>query len=113
MITRGMNVLTRKCGTLSSLSAAVALAVPSVALAHIERDSYWPDPAPDTSVTPAAGGEVPKSRSLASALKARRGDLRVVCQADSLRRARRSIRLARTTASKLRPTSERDRLSRR
>ena len=30
------------------------LAIPAAALAHIERPAYWPDPAPDTSVNPAA-----------------------------------------------------------
>ena len=50
------------------LATAAALAAPPVALAHIERDAYWPDPAPDTTVSPAAGGAVPQPRSLASAL---------------------------------------------
>jgi hypothetical protein len=49
------------------------LLVPQVALSHIERNSYWPDPAPDTSVKPAAGGKVPKARSLSSAAKRHRG----------------------------------------
>ena len=40
------------------------LVVVSQASAHIERASYWPDPAPDTSVSPPAGGKVPKARSL-------------------------------------------------
>jgi len=30
-----------------------------VAAAHIERASYWPDPAPDCSVNPCAGGALP------------------------------------------------------
>lgn len=46
----------------------LALALPTGAQAHIERSSYWPDPAADTSVNPPAGGEVPAARSLASAL---------------------------------------------
>ena len=37
----------------------------ATAYGHIERSSYWPDPAPDTSVKPAAGGKVPKARTLA------------------------------------------------
>ena len=61
--------------------AAVAMLVPAFALAHIERASYWPDPAPDTSVKPAAGGSVPAVRSIFSALKKKKpGKTRVVCQ---------------------------------
>ena len=36
----------------------VALAIVVAASAHIERASYWPDPAPDNSVSPPAGGKV-------------------------------------------------------
>src|SRR5947209_6615831 len=50
------------------VAALLALVVPALAFAHIERASYWPDPAPDTSVTPPAGGQVPRVRTLASAL---------------------------------------------
>jgi parallel beta-helix repeat protein len=46
----------------------LALALPTGAQGHIERSSYWPDPAADTSVTPPAGGRVPTARSLASTL---------------------------------------------
>jgi hypothetical protein len=61
--------------------AAVAVLVPAVALAHIERASYWPDPAPDKSVKPAAGGSVPAVRKVFSALdKKKPGTTRVVCQ---------------------------------
>ena len=81
------------------------LLVPAVAGAHLERPSYWPDPAPDTSVTPAAGGKVPKARSLASAVTGKGpGKVRVVCQPDSLRQAKRSIRSARKTGFKVRPS---------
>ena len=75
-------------------SVALALTLPCVAVAHVERTAYWPNPAPDTSVKPAAGGAVPKARSLASALKAdpSGGTTRVVCQPGSLRRAKRDIR---------------------
>jgi RNase P protein component len=63
-----------------ALACACAL-VPSVASAHIERASYWPDPAPDASVSPPAGGAVPAARSLFTALDpAPPGDTRVVCQ---------------------------------
>ena len=45
---------------------AVAVLVPAFALAHIERASYWPNPAPDTSVKPAAGGSIPAVRKVFS-----------------------------------------------
>lgn len=81
-----------------------ALLGAALASAHIERASYWPDPAPDCSVQPCAGGEVPTARSLASALPARRDVTRVVCQRDSLRRVQRSIAEAESTGYVLRPT---------
>ena len=60
--------------------ALVAVLVPSFAFAHIERASYWPDPGPDTSVKPAAGGSVPAVRKVFSALdKKKPGTTRVVC----------------------------------
>jgi hypothetical protein len=60
--------------------AAFAVLIPAVAFAHIERASYWPDPAPDASVKPAAGGSVPAVRKLFSALdKKKPGKTRVVC----------------------------------
>lgn len=87
--------------------------VPAVASAHVERSGYWPDPAPDCTVTPCAGGAVPKARSLASSLRRRApGATRVVCQPDSLRLARRSIAAARRHGYDVRPTDHR-RLSKR
>src|SRR5512141_2584608 len=60
--------------------AAVAVLLPALAFAHIERASYWPDPGPDTSVKPAAGGSVPAVRKVFSALdKKKPGTTRVVC----------------------------------
>jgi hypothetical protein len=50
---------------LAGAMTTMLVAVPAAALAHIERTGYWPDPAPDTARTPAAGGEVPTERSLA------------------------------------------------
>src|SRR5215210_3833134 len=74
------------------------LCLPAVALAHVERPSYWPDPAPDTSVKPAAGGKVPKIRTLSSSLKGfkkkSKSKTRVVCQGSSLRLLRKSVRNA-------------------
>jgi len=74
----------------------VVLALPAVAGAHLERPSYWPDPKPDTSVSPPAGGAVPVARSLASVVTgAGPGDVRVVCQRGSLTLAKNSIAVAR------------------
>jgi hypothetical protein len=82
------------------------------AFAHVERTTYWPNPAPDTSVTPAAGGAVPKVRSLASALKKKPvGQTRVVCKKVSLKRARREINRARTRGFRYRPTGGLNKLS--
>src|ERR1700712_3594817 len=86
-------------------SVARALTRPCVAGAHVERTAYWPDPAPDTSVKPAAGGAVPKARSLASALKGKpAGKTRVVCQHGSLWRTKRQIAAARKNGVSYRPT---------
>src|SRR3954452_3028370 len=61
--------------------AAAVMLVPALAFAHIERASYWPDPGPDTSVKPAAGGSVPAVRKVFSALKTKNpGKTRVVCE---------------------------------
>jgi hypothetical protein len=87
------------------IAVLLGLGVPGIALAHVERTSYWPDPRPDTSVKPAAGGAVPKARSLASALnKKARGNTRVVCQRGSLSRLRHSIRRAERSGFNDRPT---------
>src|SRR3954447_8959721 len=94
------------------VTVAVACALPALALAHIERPAYWPDPRPDHHVHPAAGGKVPKARSLASALDASRpGQTRVVCKRDSMVRVRRSIRMVRTQGYALRPTLRPQKLS--
>ncbi len=92
------------------------LVVPSVAGAHLERPSYWPDPRADRSVSPPAGGKVPKARSLFSAVTGRGpGEVRVVCQGrsggKSLRRALVSIRSARKSGFRLRPSQPKRRIS--
>jgi hypothetical protein len=90
----------------------LGLGVPGLALAHVERTAYWPDPRPDTSVKPAAGGKVPKARSLASALnKKPPGSTRVVCQTGSLSRLRHSIRRAEKSGFNNRPTEALHKLS--
>src|SRR3954464_4064680 len=60
--------------------AAIAVLLPALALGHIERASYWPNPGADTSVKPAAGGSVPAVRKVFSSLnKKKPGKTRVVC----------------------------------
>jgi hypothetical protein len=87
---------TRKVRRLA-IAGAVALcaqaALATAALGHIERTSYWPDPRPDTSVSPPAGGAVPKVRSLASALPPRtaRARTRSRARARTRSRARRRV----------------------
>jgi hypothetical protein len=99
-------------GRIATLFSMLALGVPAVAGAHVERTSYWPDPRPDTTAKPAAGGKVPKARSLASALdRGARGDTRVVCQPGSLDRLRVSIRRARSAGFSDRPTEPLRKLS--
>jgi hypothetical protein len=101
-------------GRLSVLfSVVVAMAVvTATAYGHVERSSYWPDPGADRSVKPAAGGKVPKARTLGSALKASaRGDTRVVCRRGSLKRAIRSINSARRKGWVLRPSQGKRKLS--
>ena len=80
-----------------AITAVLAIAIGcGPAWAHIERTAYWPDPRPDDSISPAAGGAVPKVRALASALNGGApGTTRVVCQADSLGRAEDAIAAAR------------------
>ena len=105
-MTRGMRPLATAIAAL-----VVALALPALAMAHIERPSYWPDPAPDNSVTPPTGGKVPKARPLSSSLKkSLPGDTRVVCQKKSLSLLKKSIARGRTEGYTYRP-SERLKLS--
>ena len=101
---------------LAACGLVIGMAVPAVALAHQERPSYWPDPAADTSVTPAAGGKVPTARSLESAVTgAGPGEVRVVCQGkhgrESLRLAMASIADARSEGFRLRPSQPVTKLS--
>jgi len=87
-----------------------AVLLPSVAAeAHVERPSYWPDPKPDCTISPCAGGEVPTARSLASALDdAPPGETLVVCQDDSMTRLNAAIDQARTDGYFNRPTDHQD-----
>src|SRR5262245_13763674 len=76
---------------------ACLLIVPSLAFAHLERPSYWPDPNPEKVEGKNVGGAVPKAQSLKSALKADgKSELHVVCQGkkgkDSLNLLEKSIK---------------------
>lgn len=91
-----------------AVGLGLVLLAPAAAQAHVERPSYWPDPKPDCTVHPCAGGKVPTIRSLASALDDRLpGRTRVVCQRDSLIRLRASVRTARQRGYDIRPTDHR------
>ncbi len=92
----------------TALTILVAVALPALAYAHLERPSYWPDPAPDRSVSPPAGGEVPDARSLESAVTGKGpGEVRVVCLgakgSKSLKVLRDSLRKAKKKGVNLRP----------
>ena len=90
------------------LVAALACLAAVPAAAHVERPSYFPDPAADSSLKPAAGGQVPKARTLASALRKKpAGRTRVVCQPDSMKRLRAAIASARKNGYLIRPTDRR------
>ena len=52
--------------SLAVAAGALLLALPALAFAHLERPSYWPDPAPDNTVNPPAGGALPTARPFAS-----------------------------------------------
>ena len=102
---------TRLLSTVLAVSVAMAV-LTATAYGHVERSSYWPDPAPDKSVKPAAGGKVPKPRTLASSLiTGGRTDTRVVCQRGSLKRAIRSINRAHNKGFVLRPSQGTKKLS--
>jgi hypothetical protein len=98
-----------RVATAALVGLAVLVLLPTAAQAHVERPSYWPDPAPDCSVSPCAGGTVPTARSLASSLDASRpGSTRVVCQSSSLDQLRSSIIRARRSGYYVRPTDHRE-----
>ncbi len=106
----------RRLPLLIASAALSALALPALAFAHLERPSYWPDPTPDTSVTPAAGGKVPSARSFGSALTGRGpGRVRVVCQGaggrKSLALLKRSVRSATKRGFRIRPSQPKIRYS--
>lgn len=88
-----------------TVATLAGVAIPATAIAHLERPSYWPDPRPDTSVSPPAGGKVPDIRSLSSAVSGKGpGDVRVVCQPQSIKLLRASVGNARRNGVKIRPS---------
>ncbi|MGH7268298.1 MAG: hypothetical protein ACREMB_26055, partial [Candidatus Rokuibacteriota bacterium] len=97
---------------MSVAAVASVLVASGTALAHVERSTFWPNPAKDRSVKPAAGGEVPEYRALGSALKNKpAGETRIVCQDDSLELAKDAIKQGRK-GFKVRPSEDKRRLSR-
>jgi hypothetical protein len=86
------------------LAVIAAIALPASASAHTERASYFPDPAPDCSIDPCAGGHVPTARPLADAIGTDRRRTRVVCQRDSFTRVQRSVSRAQRRGYVLRPS---------
>jgi hypothetical protein len=94
---------------LAVATAAIGIIVPAVASAHIERASYWPDPAGDTVDGVQAGGQVPAILSLFSALNEKLpGTTRVVCQGEdgeqSIARLKESLRRVRDEGYVVRPS---------
>lgn len=86
---------------------AVTVAAPA-ALAHVERASYWPDPAGEKAGGKRAGGGVPKTRGLFTALeKDKPGKTRVVCQENSIQRLKKSLRKGMKNGWRLRPSQPR------
>ena len=61
-----------------------AVLIPSLALGHLERPSYWPDPDPEKVEGKQVGGAVPKAKSLGSALEAGgKTELHVACKGNN------------------------------
>jgi hypothetical protein len=76
--------------------AVAAVLVPTLASAHIERASYWPDPGVDTAGGQPTGGAVPAARSLFTALNRKPpGTTRVVCQGKVPKYPKKKIKKAR------------------
>ncbi len=70
-----------KRGLLAIATAGALLVAAPVAVAHIERASYWPAPAAEVVDGVPAGGKVPELRGLFTALDPKpAGSTRVVCQ---------------------------------
>ncbi len=95
-----------RCAIAAALLGLLVFA--AAAPGHIERASYWPDPAADNSVSPAAGGRIPLMRTLKSSLDdSLPGQTRVVCQSDSLKRLGASLHEAYQHGYDIRPHDHR------
>ena len=91
--------------------AFIAVLVPTVAFAHVERASYWPNPAGENVGGVQAGGQVPTVRKLFSALKKKPpGKTRVVCQKNSLKRLKKSLQKAQKKGYQVRPSVKKTKL---
>src|SRR5829696_6967353 len=102
----GGSKLRRRRGRLVFVvSALAAFLIPAIASGHIERASYWPDPAAEKAGGKLTGGKVPDPRTLKSAVKVKKkkgkkgtgsaksvGTTRVVCKANSMKLLKDSIR---------------------
>jgi Right handed beta helix region len=102
--------------TLAAVATLGLFGLPALASAHLERPSYWPDPAPDKGVNPPAGGEVPQLRGLNSAVNGNGpGDVLVVCQGKdgkkSLARLDDSLDVATGKGFRIRPSEDKIKLS--
>ncbi len=103
-----MPAVVRRLFLALTIAMIATLLTPTISSAHVERPSYFPDPKPDCAVQPCAGGKIPSTRALASALnKKLPGNTRVVCQKDSMTRVSRAINNARRSGYNIRPTDHR------
>ncbi|MDX6586389.1 MAG: hypothetical protein QOI31_862 [Solirubrobacterales bacterium] len=109
----GSSIVVRRGRTFIIAALALgAVAGPTVASAHLERPSYWPDPAVDQAGGEPTGGKVPKARSLGSAITGKGpGQVRVVCKDSSLNLAEGSIAAAHDRGFRLRPSQPKKKLS--
>jgi hypothetical protein len=98
----------KRLGRVITAAAALTLSMAAAAPAHVERASYWPDPAVDHTVKGGTGGKVPTARSLASSVASGQlGRTRVVCKASSLKLLNTSIATALKSGYDIRPNDHR------
>jgi hypothetical protein len=93
-------------------TAALLIAAP-FAGGHIERASYWPNPAPERVGGVKTGGKVPQVRKLFTALDRKPpGRTRVVCQGrSSFRMLEKAVGKARKRGVLVRPSKKRNKIS--
>jgi hypothetical protein len=120
----------RRTALVATAIAVIAVFLPSLVSAHIERASYWPNPAGERVGKAIAGGQVPAVRKLYSALKTKPpGKTRVVCQGSvsktndkqafkqsaknnkSIKRLRKSLKRARRKGYSIRPSVKNTKVS--